>query len=107
VWEPKADRVSYEGKGEAGKPVKLMYLRSQVSSQPAVVKDQIDPAFINDQYNLLLPFHLVWDSGAKVEDTGMHELPLGKGSRQKNRGDVSPGRWLQPRRHLGTLRWRR
>ena len=59
MWEPKADRVSYEGKDEAGKPVKLMYLRSQVSSQPALVKDEIDPAFINDQYNLLFPFHLV------------------------------------------------
>jgi len=59
VWEPKAGRVSYEGKDEAGKPVKLMYLRSQVSSQSAFVKDAIDPAFINDQYNLLFPFHLV------------------------------------------------
>lgn len=34
VWEHKADQVSYEGKDEAGKPVKLMYLRSQVSSRP-------------------------------------------------------------------------
>ena len=107
MWEPKADQVSYEGKDEAGKPVKLMYLRSQVSSQPAVVKDEIDPAFINDQYNLFFPFHLVWDSSAKVEDTGMRKLPLEKGIRQKNRGDVSRGRWLQPRRHLGTLRGRR
>ena len=34
VWEPKTNQVSYEGKDEAGKPVKLVYLRSQVSSQP-------------------------------------------------------------------------
>ena len=59
VWEPKTNQVSYEGKDEAGKPVKLVYLRSQVSSQSAFVKDAIDPAFINDQYNLLFPFHLV------------------------------------------------
>jgi len=80
VWEPKADQVSYEGKDKAGKPVKLTYLRSQLSSQAAVVRDEIDPAFINDQYWLLFPLHLSWDSSAKVEETGMHKLPLGKGS---------------------------
>src|SRR2546426_1691788 len=80
VWEPKADQVSYEGKDKAGKPVKLTYLRSQLSSQAAVVKDEIDPAFINDQYWLLFPLHLSWDNSAKVEETGMHKLPLGKGS---------------------------
>ena len=80
IWEPKTNQVSYEGKDKAGKPVKLTYLRSQVSSQPAIVKDEIDPAFINDQYWLLFPFHLSWDSSAKVEETGMHKLPLGTGS---------------------------
>ncbi|MGE5848767.1 MAG: hypothetical protein ACM362_01405 [Candidatus Methylomirabilota bacterium] len=83
VWEPKTDQVSYEGKDKAGQPVKLTYLRSQLSSQAAVVRDEIDPAFINDQYWLLFPLHLVWDSGAKVEDTGRHPLPLGKGSARR------------------------
>ena len=83
VWEPKTDQVSYEGKDKAGQPVKLTYLRFQLSSQTAVVKDEIDPAFINDQYWLLFPLHLVWDSSAKVEDTGMHKLPLGKGSARR------------------------
>ena len=58
IWEPKTDQVSYEGKDKAGKPVKLTYLRSQLSSQPAIVKDEIDPAFINDHYWLLFPLHL-------------------------------------------------
>jgi hypothetical protein len=80
VWEPKTDRVSYDGKDKAGNPVKLTYLRSKLGTQPAVVKDEIDPAFVNDQYWLLFPFHVVWDSGAEVTDTGMHKLPLGKGS---------------------------
>ena len=80
VWEPKTDQVAYEGKDKAGQPVKVTYRRSQLSSQAAVVKDEIDPAFLNDQYWLVFPFHLVWDSSAKVEDTGMHTLPLGKGS---------------------------
>ena len=50
VWEPKADRISYEGKDKAGKPVKATYVRSQLSSQPAVVQDEVAPAFVNDQY---------------------------------------------------------
>jgi len=83
VWEPKADRVSYEGKDKAGKLVKLAYVRSQLSSQAAEVKEGIDPGFINDQYWLLFPFHLVWDTSAKVEDTGMQKLPLGKGSARR------------------------
>ena len=83
VWEPKTGQVSYDGKDKAGKPLKVTYLRSQVSSQPAVVKDEIDPTFFNDQYWLLFPFHLVWDTSAKVEDTGMHKLPLGKGSAER------------------------
>src|SRR5215471_21333800 len=96
VWEPQADRISYEGKDQAGKPVQATYVRSQLSSQPAVVKDDIDPAFVNDQYWLILPFHVVWD-GAHVEDTGMHKLPLGKGAARRvvlhygSAGGYSPG----------------
>jgi hypothetical protein len=61
------------------------------------VKDEIDPAFINDQYWLLFPLHLSWDSSAKVEETGMHKLPLGKGSAGRvvvtypSAGGYSPG----------------
>lgn len=80
VWEPKTGRVSYDGKNKAGNPVKVTYLRSQLSSQPAVVKDEVDPAFINDNYWLLFPFHAYWDSSAKVNDMGMQKLPLGNGT---------------------------
>jgi hypothetical protein len=85
TWEAKTgDQVSYEGKDKDGKPVKFTYLRSQLGSQPAVVQDEIDPAFVNDQYWLLFPLHVYWDSpGAKVEDTGKHKLPLGKGSAER------------------------
>ncbi len=83
IWEPKADQVSYDGKDKAGNPVKVTYRRSQLSSQAAVVKDEVDPAFINDQYWLVFPFHLVWDSSAKIEDTGMQKLPLGEGSARR------------------------
>ncbi|HEY6970420.1 MAG TPA: hypothetical protein VJA94_14525 [Candidatus Angelobacter sp.] len=79
IWEPKADRVTYEGKDKAGNPVKVTYVRSQLNSQPDNVKKEIDPGFINDQYWLVFPFHVVWDT-ADVQDKGMHKLPMGKGS---------------------------
>ena len=98
VWEPKTNQVSYDGKDKAGKPVKLTYLRSKVGSEAAVVKDEIDPAFINDQYWLVFPLHLSWDSSARVEDTGMQKLPMGKGTARRvvvtypsESGGYSPG----------------
>jgi len=38
VWEPKTNKVSYEGKDKDGKPVKVTYMRSELSSQPDTVK---------------------------------------------------------------------
>ena len=83
VWEPKADRVSYEGPDKAGKPIKVTYIRSQLASQDAVVKEWVDPGFINDQYVLLFPLRLAWDTGATITDAGMAKLRLGKGSARK------------------------
>ena len=80
VWEPKTDRVSYEGKDKDGKPVKATYVRSQLDSQPANVKDEVEPAFLNDQYWLVFPFHVIWDGTPEVTDKGVQKLPLGKGS---------------------------
>ena len=83
TWETKTDRVTYEAKDKSGNPVTVTYLRSQLASQPAQVQETIDPGFVNDQYWLLLPFHVSWDSSATVEDTGTQKLPLGDGSAEK------------------------
>jgi hypothetical protein len=83
VWEPKTDRVSYEGKDKDGKAVKVTYVRSQLGSAPANVKAEVDPAFVNDNYWLLFPLHVSWDYGAAVEDMGSQPLPLGKGSAKR------------------------
>jgi hypothetical protein len=80
TWEPKTGQVSYEGKDKDGKPVKATYVRSQLNSQPANVKDEIEPAFVNDQYWLVFPFHVIWDSAPEVTDKGKQKLPLGKGA---------------------------
>ena len=80
TWEPKTGKVSYEGKDKDGKPVKVTYVRSQLSSQPDNVKNEIDPGFNNDNYWLLFPFHAYWDTSATVTDQGVHKLPIGNGS---------------------------
>lgn len=93
TWEPKTDQVTYEGKDKSGQPVKVTYRRSQLGSQPA----DIEADFVNDQYWLLLPFHVAWDAGATVQDAGQQKLPLGAGSAEKvvvkypSDGGYSPG----------------
>lgn len=79
-WEPKTGKISYEGKDKAGKPVKVSYMSSQLSSQPDTVKNDVEPAFVNDNYWLLFPFHAYWDTGATVTDKSMQKLPIGNGS---------------------------
>jgi hypothetical protein len=83
TWEPKSGQVTYEGKDKSGKPVKVTYLRSQLSSQPADVKENVEPGFVNDNYWLIFPFHVYWDTSATVTDESMQKLPLGKGSAEK------------------------
>ena len=83
TWEPKTGQITFEGKDKDGKPVKVTYLRSQLGSQPANVKDEVDPNFQNDNYWLLFPLHVYWDTSATVTDEGMQKLPLGKGSADK------------------------
>ena len=38
---------------------------------------------MNDNYWLIFPFHVYWDTSATVTDEGMQKLPLGKGSADK------------------------
>jgi hypothetical protein len=81
VWQPKTGQVSYEGKDKAGKQVKAAYVQSQLYKESALVKDQVDPSFVNDNYWLILPFHIYWDSpGTDVQDKGMQKLPIGNGA---------------------------
>jgi hypothetical protein len=95
-WSPKTDTVSYEGKDKEGKPVKASYQRAKLSSQSDAIKNEIDPEFANDQYWLLLPFHVLWD-GATVTSEGNNKLPLADGSAERvvvkypSEGGYQPG----------------
>jgi hypothetical protein len=96
-WNPKTNTVSYEGNDKEGKPIKVTYQRSQLSSQSDTVKNDVEPWFVNDQYWLLFPFHGVWDRSATVTDEGMQKLPSGEGSAQRvvvkypKEGGYTPG----------------
>lgn len=78
IWEPHANRVTFI---EDGKP--FGYSRNELNNNPPENLKKVDARFINDQYWLLFPFHLVWDDKAKVEDTGEHKLPMGDGNGQR------------------------
>jgi hypothetical protein len=78
-WEPKTGKVSYEGTDKDGKPVKVSYDSSQLSSQSDQVKNEVEPSFVNDNYWLLFVFHAYWDKSASAIDQGKFNLPFGPG----------------------------
>ena len=98
VWHPKTSQISYEGKDKDGKPVKVSYVQSEVYKESAIVKGEVDPAFVNDNYWLVFPFHVYWDSpGADVQDRGIQKLPIGNGAaklvsvKYSSKGGYTPG----------------
>jgi hypothetical protein len=90
VWWPKTAQISYEGKDKDGKPVKATYVESQLDAAPANVREQIEPAFANDKYNMIFPIQAYWD-GAVFRDKGTQKLPVGEGSAREVVVDYSPG----------------
>jgi len=80
TWEPKTGQVTYESKDKDGKPVKVTYNRNQLSSAPDNVKNDIEPAFVNDNYWFLFPFHAYWDTSANVTVKEKAKLPIGEGT---------------------------
>jgi hypothetical protein len=79
-WEPKTGKISFETTDKAGKPVKVSYDSSQLNSQPDQVKNEVEPAFVNDNYWLIFPFHAYWDKSATITNEGTKKLPIGAGS---------------------------
>jgi hypothetical protein len=76
IWEPQFDRVTFKGMDYQGA---ITYDRSEMVSTESNKLKKIDAWFINDNYWLLFPYHLAWDTNAKVEDIGRQRLPLGDG----------------------------
>jgi hypothetical protein len=76
IWEPHLDRVTYKGMDyqEA-----ITYSRNEIIRTESNKLKKIDAWFINDNYWLLFPYHVAWDTNAKVKDTGRKRLPMGHG----------------------------
>lgn len=79
-WEPKTGKITFESTDKNGKPVKVTYDSSQLASQSEQVKKEVEPAFVNDNYWALFPFHAYWDTSATVTDKAAQKLPTGAGS---------------------------
>ena len=79
-WEPKTGKITFEGKDKDGKPLKVSYDSTKLSSQSDQVKSEVEPAFVNDNYWLLFPLHAYWDTSATVTNKGTQKLPMGTGS---------------------------
>ena len=79
IWEPKLDRVTFAGMDyqEA-----VTYYRHDINTTDSAALKKVDAWFINDNYWLLFPFHIAWDSNIAVEDLGRRKLPLGGGNAQ-------------------------
>ena len=95
VWQPKENKVTLVKVGDDLKNVS--YHRQDLDKDPEYLKE-MDSWFINDQYWLVFPFHLVWDEGIRIEVGGESEnLPIGTGLTTKvivtypDTGGYTPG----------------
>jgi hypothetical protein len=75
IWEPKTDRVTFDGLDYTD-PV--TYFRKDLQANSSNLLKSIDAWFINDNYWFLFPFHVARDTRTKIEDVGLRKLPMGE-----------------------------
>lgn len=80
IWEPKLDRVTFKGMDYTAA---VTYYRHDIETSASSALKKVDAWFINDNYWLLFPFHIAWDSNITIEDTGRQRLPLGGGQAKR------------------------
>ena len=76
IWEPKINRVTFKGMDYRQS---VSYYRYEIENTASSALKTVDAWFINDNYWLLFPFHIAWDTDAKLEDAGRRPLPIGNG----------------------------
>ena len=79
-WHPKTGEVTFRGTNANHESITRTYNRSDVASDTTQALRHIDQGFINDQYWLLFPYHLVWDSGVEYTLNGDQPLPIPPGN---------------------------
>ena len=88
TWNPKTDDVKIISKTDT-----IYYNRKSVDS----LSLNIDKAFINDKFWLLIPFQLVWDEGTTISKSSKEVAPISKTELNKitltydNEGGYTPG----------------
>lgn len=75
IWEPKTGKVTFTGADQNGKDTSITYNRDKLNSGNAL-ELYADKRFINDQYWLLFPFHMVWDNNVDITNQGNKEFPI-------------------------------
>jgi hypothetical protein len=75
IWEPKTGKVTYHGPDQNGKDTDFSYNRNSIDKNNAFTLS-VDKKFINDQYWLLFPFHLIWDKNVDITIAGKKKFPL-------------------------------
>ena len=76
-WEPGTHKITYKGPGKDGKEMNYSYYENKVDKKDSLATF-VDAKFINDQYWLLFPFHLVWDKKVNIKDAGSKPYPISK-----------------------------
>ncbi len=76
-WEPATNKVTYKGPGKDGKEMSYTYTTGSINKSDSI-KSFVDARFINDQYWLLFPFHLIWDKKAEISNAGTRPYPISK-----------------------------
>ncbi len=80
IWEPKLNRVTFQAVDYTGA---VTYSRHDIETTASAALKKVDAWFINDNYWLLFPFHIAWDTQATVEDSGQQKLPIGDGKARR------------------------
>ncbi len=107
-WEPKTGKIIFESTDKDGKPVKVAYDSSQLSSQPEQVQKEVEPAFVNDNYWLDIPLPRFLGQERHHYQRGHEEVAGRRRLGHAGHGEVSTGsRRLYAGRHLGPLRRQR
>ena len=75
-WYPETKDITYWGKDSSGKDENMSYNQNKNMDEKT---KKIDAKFINDNYWLLFPFHLVWDKNVDFKDEGLKNYPVSKG----------------------------
>jgi hypothetical protein len=79
-WHPHTGEVTFTGLNARHENMTRTYRRSDVTKDTSHYLQRLDQGFINDQYWLLFPFHLIWDTGVEYTANGAQPLPIPPGN---------------------------